>query len=618
MILDQLYNFDFLKREASSFRQNLRHTKGSTRNEIESFLFSKASNINKYSFFNLKRTKPISSNDFVRNINNFKYVMYVLLKENTAIENLLEVFKNKSSSFLKRADKEIIILEDQIKEIDLQLNSKYSNVKSFSVFQEKDFEETYDLIDLKTNLRLEKKYQCSYKDGVIKIPSIASLEILPSKIEILNEKSFNSDALISLNKETNTSFIWREEKFFSYIVGKKENHDYGEQIKNREVQLQFVCSFNTVSKLNNLNITMCSALPVNIKEIYYWDNEWLLIENLGIKETYKEKKIWFETLETKKIKIVLEQRKYIELCKKESLTNKENIINSFSKYLSYVNEEEILKIYDFSIQSLSFKYEAYNKVGFYREANEIQVNNPLTFSIKENLLLNTEKCFVEKEAHVVLYGDENRSAFKQGTKSSLRVNSIIKIPNSNKIQTEVLIPIKNEAKLSFFPKIKKDSLNEELHNVISVQLNNVELTMYQDFLVSIDEGNTWINQAIRIGELEKQIKEKIAGSVYIQFIKSLNPEDLITCTYKIDNFFYLNEEKNIFFSNLEVGFEKSLNKSSGFIRPRFILRNFNFDNASDMISNYVALIEELKEDSESYIEYETYKEKAAENNINGL
>ena len=618
MILDQLYNFDYLKREASSFRQNLRHTKGSTRNEIESFLFSKASNINKYSFFKLKRTKVISSNDFVRNINNFKYVMYILLKQNTQIENLLSVFKNKTNSFLKRADKELLVLEDQIKEIDLKLNSKYSNVKSFSVFQEKEFEETYDLIDLKTKLRLEKKYQCEYKDGVIKIPSIAKLELYPCKIEVLNEESFISDKLISLNQEKNTSYIWRENKFFSYIVGKKENHDYGEQLKNRPVNLSFVCSFNTINSINNINIKLCSALTVNIKEIYYWDSGWVLISNTGIKENYRAKSIWFETIETKKIKIVLSQNKYIELCKKESLDNEKNIINSFSKYLSYVNEEEILKIYDLSIESLKFNYEAYSKIGFYREADEINVSNPLGFSIKENLLLNTEKCFIEKEAHVVLYGDETRSSFKQGKKSSLRVNSIIKIPENNKIQTEVLVPIKEIARLSFFPKIKKDSLNEELHDVISIHVNNNVITMYQDYLVSLDEGDTWISEPMRIGELEKQIKEKIAGKVYIKLIKKTNPEDLITCSYKIDNFFYLNEEKNIFFSNLEVSFVKSLNKSNGFIRPRFILRNFNFNNASDMISNYKILVEELDEKSESYIEYETYKEKAAENNINGL
>ena len=619
MIRDNLYNFEYLKYESGLYRQNLKHRKDSRNKEIESFLYSKASNISKYSFFNINKGRIISSNNFVRNINDFKYVLYQYLKENLQIENVLDVFKNKTDLHLKKINKELKILEAQSKERDLELNSKYSKVKIFNIFQEKDFEETYDLKDIKTNFRIEKKYQASYKSGYIEIPEMEMINHVPQKIEILNEESFLSDSLISLKKDKETSYIWRDEKFFNFIVGKKENHFYGEQLKHREVRLNLVISYNGKINVNQLHVRFASSLPIDIDSIWYWDiDAWVRIDNFGINKFNQNNEIVFDTIKTKKIKLCLKQNKYIELAKKENLSNKEKIINSFSEYYNFIEEDEILKIHDFSIYQIDTVYKIYKRFGFYREAENISVSNLISFYIDENYIYNTEDCFVEKEAHIVLYGDENTKAFKKDNVSTPRLNCIIPIPKKSKIQTELLVFNKNEAKLSFFPKIKKDNLDEELHDIIQVYKNNVLLNMYTDYIVSIDEKDSYIESAIRIGELEKQIKEKISGLVYVKLLVNKNPEDIIKCNYKIDNFFYLEESKKIFFSNLEIGLVKSLQKSKGFIRPRFMFRNYSLNNSSSMIKDYRVLIEENNPDDDKYIEYATYIESVKENTRNGI
>ena len=613
MIRDKLYNFDKINFKAASYRFELADIKDSIEKDIESFLFSKSEAALNYNFF-LPKKEVILSNEYINNINTLRYQLFKLFKENNEILKKSVSFENNTKEYCKRIEKQKRRFLEEQKKVQKELNSKYSNSKFYLLFKEREFEELYDLVEIKTGRTLEKKYQCDYKSGYIESKSFVKDSIDPISIEVDNS-SFKE---IELQVDKDTSKIWRDNKTFKYIVARKEVEINNVKRKNIPVSLCLIINYNGIESFNRIKILRGSSLPFSIGSIHRWDeDQYVEINNYGVVDIFNESLISFDKIESKRIKITFNQSKYFELSEISNLSETESIINSFSNNIKYVNEnKELVKVYDMSIKDIKTELVVSNKKGFYREGREVVVNSPISIKVEEEYAYQDSSCYVEKELEIELYGEKDFKAFKNEGLGTVRIKEIIPIPSGNYKEKEVLIFSNKEAKLSFYPKIKKDNSNLELHDVINVYKNGSLLRMYSDYFVSIDEGETWIESPMRIGELEKQVKKRKAGEVFIKINVQAKVTDDYIAEYIVSEEYTLDTNEKILVKNGFILFEESLQESYGIVRPRFMFRNLNKNYESSIIKSYKVLIEEKEDKIKSnLVVRELLKEKERSSNL---
>ena len=616
MIRNELFDFTSAAREAAKYRLSLRgdpRSKDLDR-DIEAFLLSRISDFDRYKYQDFRFDRLARAEEFSYSLKNLSYMLYMYNVKMKTVDQVLDSFYNKTENWFKAFNKDLKLFKDQIEEASLRLNSKYNKVKVVSLFKEKDFTEGYDLVDIKTGMRFTKEDQVSFKDDSIESPLLYEQKISITKIDVLTEESFIGDTYKPIDISKDNFDLVREEKTWKYIVGKKENSIDGQRRAHRPVSVSLVIKFNGEQEINHLFIESASSLPVAIElgNLYYYDYGfgWRNLEGACVSEEYNRKQIFFNKVRTKKIKIKLTQSKYIEnVSYSENSKEDELIHKSYLNKYPVLQAEENYRIYDLSLKEIKASLRINKAFGFYREAEFIPVNKPISAFMDYNLIYNDPECFIEKSLHVVLYGETNMKAFKNQQFKTPRYNKVISVPNNKYEEKEVLIFRNREAKVMLFPKIKKDINLSSSIKVYKVK-NGIKtlLTMFNDYYISINEKESFEEDFLTSEALLSKIKNKIAGWFWIKLKATPEFEAVYTVEYMLDEDFYLDEMKMLKLINGEIIFPKSLSDSVGFVRPRFIFRSESKMNESSIMSKYRVLIEEKDSDEESYIEYETFEE----------
>ena len=293
--------------------------------------------------------------------------------------------------------------------------------------------------------------------------------------------------------------------------------------------------------------------------------------------------------------------------KNKNISFKDKIVNN-----------QIAKVYDLSIKEVAFSYKKHKSFGFYRESEVVAVNKMLSFDMTVDYLLEDPDTYLEKSAHVVLYGEEEFEAFKRSNKNfqqTPRINSIIPVSN-NRIKEKELLVFKNkDARCLFFPNIRKTGAATLAERII-VKKDGVALSLITDYNISLDELETFIPNTDSFGLLEQAYPVKQAGLFYISLNKRPEVGSVYTVEYDLDRDFYLDESKLIKLKNGSVVLDRSLHGSAGFIRPRVILRSGSRINNSSLIKKYKVLIEELEENIEESLLYEEFIEVSSRSTNN--
>jgi hypothetical protein len=624
MIQGQIFNFDSNKLEASRYRVALKGTgKDSGSKEAESFLLSRRFNFKKLNFSFRKRGNLLDAQLIDTNLRNLNFYMYYINKNINSIKRIEDAFYLKSREYFKVLNKDLSKIKSLITETDLRLNSKYTKVKVYDIFQEKDFEEIYDLVDVKRDLRFRKEEQCQFKEGYIETKKInrSSLDIV--SIELLQENSFFSDSLKAIEITKDSSLIYRKDKFWHYIVGAVQSLEDLQKLPHKKVGIEFVVNFDGYEDLNSIYIEFGSSLPVvfNKNQLSYYDKDtkvWKLIDEdtISILKDQNRSKIFFNTVRTNKIKINLVQNKYHDTNQVFDEDIGSRILKDLvsRSYLSASNKEafsEIKRVYDLSILHLECSRECNSHLGFYREAEPVTLNKPLSLNIEQEIFFESENCFIEKYAHIVLYGEESFAAHKKKSKNfnnTKRANIKIPLPNSSYKQTELLRFKNGISKVNLFPKLSFQLPNEVTVKEISLSGEpDRTLILGADYQISLDGGSSFLVEDLGLWIIPTGSKPKI----YNFLIKLLVPE-LSNCVYTVE--YILNDKiycgygNNLVIQSGELVFGKKFQGSVGFVRPSFILRNQSKVNQSSKIKTYKVLIEEIDSDEDSYIEYETFLE----------
>lgn len=616
MIRNELFDFTFAAQDAAKYRLSLR---GDLRpkdldRDIEAFLLSKVSDFSRFRFQDLKYERIIRAEDFSFSFKNLSYMIYMYNVKMKTVDQVLDSFYNKTENWFKSFNKDLKIFKDQVEEINLRLNSKYNKVKVVSLFKEKDFTESYDIVDLKTGMRFNKEDQVSFKDDSIESPLLYEQKLSITKIDLLAEESFLGDTYKPIDVSKDNFDIIRPEKTWRYIVGKKENWVDGQRRGYRPVSISLVMKFNGEQELNHLYIETASSLPIGIEtgNLFYFDNQfgWQAFEGICVAEEYNRKQIFFNKVNTKKIKIKLTQSKYLENASySESLKEDELIAVSYLNKYPVLQTPEAYKVYDLSIKEIKASLRINKAFGFYREADALPVNKPISAFMDYKTLYEDPECFIEKSLHIVLYGESDIEAFKNKNFRTPRYNKVVSLPNNKYQEKEILVFKNNEAKVLLFPKINQSI---ELSRSIKVYKtkNNIKelLTMFNDYYISINEKDSFEEEVITSETLSRKIRDKIAGHFWIKLKSTPEFEAVYTVEYILNEDFYLDENKVLKLVNGEIVFPKSLTDSFGFIRPRLIFRSESKMNESSIISKYRLLVEEKAQEEQAYIEYETFEE----------
>ena len=624
MIQGQIFNFDSNKLEASKYRLSL---KGMGRDfaskEAESFLLSRRFNFKKLNFSFRRRGNLLDAQLIDTNLRNLNFYMYYINKNINSLKRVEDSFYLKSREYFKVLNKDLSKIKSLIAETDLRLNGKYTKVKVYDIFQEKDFEEVYDLIDDKRSLRFQKQEQCDFKEGFIETKKINRSNLDIASIELLQENSFFSDSLTPIEITADTSLIHRKDRFWHYIVGAVQTLEDLQKLPHKNVGIEFVINFDGYEDLNSIFIEFGSSLPVvfNKNDLFYFSKStgaWELIDEstISILKEQNRSRIFFNTIRTNKIKISLLQKKYHD-------TNSvfdENIGSRILKglvsrsYLSAANKEafsEIKRVYDLSILHLECSRECNSHLGFYREAEPVTLNKPLSLNIEQETFFKSDNCFIEKYAHIVLYGEESFAAHKKESKNfnnTKRANIKIPLPNSTYKETELLRFKNGMSKVNLYPKLSLQLPNEVTVKEINLsEETDRTLVLGEDYQISLDGGSSFLVEDLGLWIVPTGNRPEI----YNFLIKLLIPE-LSNCVYTVE--YILNDRiycgygNNLMIQNGELIFGKKFQGSVGFVRPSFVLRNQSKTNQSSKIKTYKVLIEEIDSEENSYIEYETFLE----------
>jgi|13_taG_2_1085334.scaffolds.fasta_scaffold00011_122 hypothetical protein len=634
MIQGQIFNFESNKLDASKYRNQLKNIgKGSASNQVEPFLIKKKFNFQKLRFSFIKRGNLVDAQLTDSNFRNLSFFLYFENKNLNYIKKIQESFKNKTQDFFKVLNKDLEILESSIKEINTRLNSKYNKVVSYSIFQEKDFEEQYDLFDHKTKMRFRKNDQCDFKRGYIesKETNVSKIDIV--SIEVVKEKSFFSDSFTAIEVDADTSLIYRKDKFWKYVVGAKQSLEDLQRLPHKHGELELIINFDGYEDLNNVFIEFGSSLPVSLKEdqIKYFDKKtqsFLNLTKASMQKNSNRLEIVFDTIRTNKIKISLFQKKYhdtsfvydegLEQIKKDLLFNR-----SFLRVSQKNSSPELKRVYDLSILHLECRRKTNSGIGFYREGNPVSLNKPLSLQIKPNIFFKSKNCFIEKYAHIVLYGEEGFAANKIINKnytSTKRVNVKIPLPNSTYREEELLVLKNKEACLNFYPSTSKkikDSIKVYRVNINQNQ-NREELILGADYEVSFNKGSSYVLNENYIPDLD--ISSKVYSEINSFYIKIKSPEKkyFYVTEYVLNEIISCNYRDKILIKRGELVFNQDFQSSVGFVRPSFVVRNKSISSQSSKIQSYDVLVEEIETNEKSYIEYETFLELERKSSSNVL
>ncbi len=627
MIRNNIFNPSRNLRDAGAYRLGLRNStlETQTRRDLESLFLSERLNFANLKFYGLNARNIISATDLSFNYKNFTFFMHYNHKNLTVFNNLLLNIVKRNEFYFKTLQRDVKKIQDQIVESNISLNSKFNKVRVNSLFKEKDFRESYDLLDLKTNKTLLKSQRLSFKNDCLRLQEYFNYKVNTLRAEVIWEKSFFGDKSKPIEVSEDASLLHREGKVFYWLVGKLASLDSGQVLPDRPVELAFVLHFDGPQAINQLFIEFASELPVNLKQLDYWaDSAWVPLTNISvINENNRLQSYFNDEIETKKLKITLSQSKYFDTAtfsseSQEKMESKKLINSSAVDFTDMLAEESIGKVYDLSVLEVIPYFTKYRDFGYYREADPVVVNKPLTFYIDATYLHEDSDCFLEKSAHVVLFGEEDFSAIKKQNleyERTPRCNTIISIPNNTALEKELLIFNKDLAKCSFFPDIL-DYDNEKLSDRIKVYKDGTLLTIGNDYGLSLNELDSLITKDWSCSLIQSDYAEYISGLFYIKLLKLKDIDSAYTVEYRLSGEFFTDESKTITIKNGNVIFDKRFHSSVGFIRPRISLRSSSKNNDSSLIKNYKVMVEEIDDNEDFNLEYEDFLEFSSRSSTN--
>lgn len=554
------FNYETANREAALYRIRMIPNGTSIEEDtIAALAMSLINDVSDYRFYSLRRV--ISANDFLTNYRNLLYVLKAIELHLKEINSKEEFIFNETENWFKKVNKDIKVLKDQIYENSLRLRNPNSKIKTKSVFSERESRAKYDLVDYKTGASLSIKDQVSYK-----YDSIQCGEIFREKLEVVSVELAGSESNASYKTvKDNPNNILSPNKIYRHLVVEKSQDQDGELLKEPEVSISLILNFNGKEKLNNIYIETASQLPLTLEAdaIQYWDSAnklWMIAESSSLIDQENRWQIFFDEINSDKIKVKLKQYKYIAFAE---MSNQSNLLRFIKE--SKVDKEPLIKtdignIYDLSVNKIDCFYYANSSFAFYRDSEALEFKDGYSANLNVDYLVEEDDCLLERYIELESYAN-----------GELVRSDLVPLQNQESgLEKEVLVFNKRVAYLTFPAKDK---------NSIKIYRNGVELNFGRDYVIDLGIGDrTTLDTRV-------ELKKDSGFGNYV-------------AEYDAAESFSLKENSNVKYSSSEVSFDIK----QGAVRPRLVFRNLNANNRSSIISRYTLLVEEKeRSDSEDFL-----------------
>lgn len=584
--------------EAAQFRlsySKLKEQKDILRKRAQGYVINL--DFGNYLFYSPRVTEffTISSfNDSIKqNIFTIYYFNTLLSEYKLAFENLIQKLK----AFNSKTELDIKFLNSTLKAQRIKTINQFSKVYLLDNFKDSNIKNTLHLKDFKTNISLSKDSIADSNNECLNIKKIQDTKIIPEFVSVVNEETCFGDSKEPLifNDIEN---ILEEKDPFRFVIFKKIEDSLGYQYVVDKSYLTVVFDFNKLTRINNLKITYASSKKILLEKnaIKYYNNKEKTWTPLDFSEllTNNNSDLYFDRIITDKIKITFTQYQHLE----------EKQIEDF-----------VAKIFDLSIDSVSFYYSTYKNMSLFRSNEYLSLNQPLSLNYDIDFLYEDPDVFVEKYLSITLYGEDIFDAFKEKSllkddlnRETPRINEVIPVPNNSIVQKELLVFSFGVAKIQFVP--------NELSIKVYKNDSTTPLVYGVDYVISRDQKNSFL--------LENELSESVSldlrysGNWYVKLINNNNSvEDLrkqFLNSYKIEYdilpLYFLNKDITCFYN--KIVFSPKLQYSLGFVKPYLIFRTKkNNNDSSSIIKQLLIKCEERESSKENKLELEEFVELIA-------
>lgn len=609
-------------REAARHRLELRNSKleSERKRDLESLFLSRRNFFKRLKFYNLTFNKIVKAEEVSSIFKNYSFFLYYTYKNEELLKDSKEDKRKEFQNLFKSLSKDLLLLEEELREIDLEFNSKITKAKVYKFFKEKGFSEFSQLIDLKTQQMLKPSESLSTENDLLSLKELFKETVSVDKVRVFWDESFRGEFITPIDISEDSSYITREDKVYNFVIAKKERLNGDMLNKHKDVELALSFSFNSKRSINEIAVSFASELPIVLEssKVYYEDNGWNIIPNISFS---KEKSktdycLYFDTIKTKKIKLVFKQSKYFDTAKygNKSLYERSivKLLNGSNLAYSEMLEEEVsCKIYDLSIKQISFFNKKYKGYGFYQEADVAYIKNMQSFNMRAKVLKANTDTYIEKSVQIALYGDKDQIAYEDSTKpikGSLRLNTVIPLPTNEILEEELLVFKGKVAKCNLFPNVRKEGVGSTIGERIFVYKDDILLAPFEDYNISLNDLSDFVLNTQSLGQIEVNNPEKLAGLFHIELTSKPDFNSKYTVKYYLDKDFSLEDSHQIKLKDGVVVLSESLRSSKGYLRPRFVFRSVSKECETSIIKEYELLIEEEDSDEVDFLDHEDIKE----------
>jgi len=509
------------------------------------------------------------------------------------IQSEISRFVNLVMSQDSKISKDIYFLNKvllQTKSKRLNLASKTLVINDFS-----DSANPLKLIDPKNNTKLKIYELLDSGNQTLNLNKTATYSILVKDLEIDKSSSTFGNVLIKSNLE-NLLFVGEP---FRYLIHVNTKDDYN-RFKNIEYAvLTLHFKFNKLEFLNSIKIKLASSLNVYLAKdcIKYFDgNAWSTVNTYN--ETIDENiELFFETIQAKEIKIEFKLNRWLE----------EKTINGIYG-----------RIYDFSIDLISFEYSLYSDKGIFISNDFLKVNELQTMKTEISYLFEDEDIFTELYLDTKLWNKyETNSNLKVSKKLPFPIKSLIreKISFSNTVNQI----IGTEELPSNYINLKFKLLFPPKETSIRIFKNGTLIT--NTFFNQIYLSNNSSSTFVKLNSFQSNSERSLNGDLYdcndfyigLSKLTNIKITDNFVIEYEIKSYFSYDEILEFKMNNISI---KNMNASYiGYVVPILVMRNISKNNDSTSVIDKMFLHcteKSSRDDIENLIEIEeqitnTYK-----------
>lgn len=408
---------------------------------------------------------PISSNKLVEYLREAKLRVNVLGQQSSILDNEIRSASVDFWSTLDDVQNELKALDSDIQEEEIKAEDKFQQVH-YNAFNRPIDTAARDIrqqVDPKTGLPFLLDQGLHLLPGAgLTLPVTSEERVFIRDIILLDEETDVGDTPVPLIK-TDPRNLLDPDLAFRYVICRKVYDATGRLYNFTESTCRLLVQLGHIQLINHINIRPASHSPLLVKAIEYLNDSGEKITlDLDVLSLDGNLDILLEPIRTNNLYITLVQYAPVEQTEiitgdiRRTEINKALIGAGWEQTLDNSSETLKVKVYDFSLESLTIRLRTYKQAGFFT-SQKIQLDKPLSFSLAvatETIKISSTQgtygstyflpegtVLYETYAHVFLEDQIHRH----------QIRTSFPIPSLKEVQTELMPIIGGESPTCFVP-----------------------------------------------------------------------------------------------------------------------------------------------------------------------